>query len=45
LDIDRIHNKNDERLRQLKNLGVETVNTNDDQDLERLDVLLRKYQN
>lgn len=29
LDIERIHNRNDKRLSELRNLGVETINTND----------------
>lgn len=31
LDYDRIHNRNEARLNQLRNLGVETINTNNDE--------------
>lgn len=43
LDLDRINGRNDARLKELKNLGVETINTNGDDDLNALDQLLNKY--
>ena len=45
LDIDRIHDRNDNRLKNLKNLGVETINTNNDgdEDFSKLDMILNKY--
>jgi hypothetical protein len=43
LDLERINGRNDARLRELKNLGVETINTNGDDDLNALDQLLNKY--
>ena len=43
LDLDRINGRNDSRLKELKNLGVETINTNGDDDLNALDQLLNKY--
>lgn len=44
LDIDRVHDRNEARLRELKALGVETVNTNNDDELNRLNELLKHYQ-
>ena len=43
LDLERINGRNEARLKELKNLGVETINTNGDDDLNTLDRLLNKY--
>jgi hypothetical protein len=44
LDIDKVHDRNEARLRELKALGVETINTNNDDELNRLNELLKHYQ-
>ena len=44
LDIDKVHDRNEERLRKLKAMGVETINTNTDEDMNRLNELLKHYQ-
>ena len=43
IDIQRINGINDARLKQFKNLGVDTIQTNGDDDLNNLDRLLDKY--
>ncbi len=42
-DVDRIHDKNEARLRELRALGVQTINTTNDEDLNRLNALLKNY--
>lgn len=43
LDIEKVQARNDNRLRQLRALGVETINTNNDDDLNRLNDILKNY--
>ncbi len=43
VDLVGINGRMDARLRELKNLGVETINTNGDDELNNLDRLLYKY--
>ena len=43
VEIDRIQNRNDKRLKELRNLGVETINTNGDEEFSQLDMILNKY--
>ena len=43
MDIDQIHNRNEARLNELRNLGVETINTNNDEEFSKLDEILNKY--
>lgn len=43
LEMDRLQNRNEARLNELRNLGVETINTNNDEEFSKLDEILNKY--
>jgi hypothetical protein len=43
LDLDKINARNDNRLQKFKGLGVESINTNSDEDMNRLNTLLSGY--
>ena len=43
LEMDRLQNRNEARLNELRNLGVETINTNNDEEFSNLDEILNKY--